>query len=249
MTDLKLLPGVPENYVRARFGRSPGNKLSGGKFTSEESSAALAANGFAWFHDRPELLPPLPGLPTNFRAERVEIEYKAAFPWGRGHHPWLDAAVFDERCIIGIESKRYEPFRDKRMVAFSDTYERQDWGAAMEPFVQAKSQMKLGQLKFQFLDAAQLVKHAFGLATEARRVDRTPTLFYLFAEPAERNGRRIDDAAKHAHRDEIAAFAKVVDGAAVSFLAASYREWIEGWIGAPDEVQRHGQALLERFAP
>ena len=47
------------------------------------------------------------------------------------------------------------------------------------------------ELRFRHLDAAQLVKHAFGLVTEARRLPRRPVLFYLYVEPNERGERQI----------------------------------------------------------
>ena len=246
MTDLDLLPGVPESYVRERFERSPGNELAG-KFTSPVSSAALAANCFAWFHHRPELLPPLPGVAKGFHAARVEIEYKAAFPWSGGHHPWLDAAILDGERIIGIESKRYEPFRGRKTAPFSDAYDRPVWGNDMGPVVETMNRLKSGDLRFEFLDAAQLVKHAFGLVTEAERTRLAPTLFYLFAEPVALDGRAIGDSARQAHRNEIEAFAAAVDGAAVSFMASSYREWIETWDKAGEGVRSHGQALVTKF--
>lgn len=42
------------------------------------------------------------------------------FPWAGGRHPWLDAAVETERYLIGVESKRFEPFRDAKSVRLSD---------------------------------------------------------------------------------------------------------------------------------
>jgi len=246
MANMNLLPGISEAYVRARLERSPGNELSG-KFASPVSSASLAANCFAWFHEKPEMLPPLPGLPVDSSPERIEIEYKTAFPWRGGHHPWLDAAVLSQHLLIGIESKRYEPFRDRKSVIFSDTYDRPVWGDGMAPFGAMKDRLKSGDLRFAFLDATQLVKHALGLATEARKVGLRPCLFYLFAEPAELEGRPIDDGARKAHRDEIHVFADAVDGASVSFHFASYREWIDTWNNCGGDVRDHGQAILQRF--
>ena len=57
-----FLPGVPEHLVRQALDRAGGNELASGKFANPESSAALAANGFGWFIERPALLPAFPGL-------------------------------------------------------------------------------------------------------------------------------------------------------------------------------------------
>jgi hypothetical protein len=87
--------------------------------------------------------------------------------------------------------------------------------------------------QFPFLDAVQLVKHAFGLVTEGRRKKKRPYLVYLFAEPTECAGRAIDDGTKRKHRDGVARFAAAVNGAEVRFGAMSSREWLGSW---PDLV-------------
>lgn len=64
----------------------------------------------------------------------------------------------------------------------------------MGPYQIVKDRLRSGDEKFEFLNGAQLVKHPFGLVTEGRRKSKRPHLVYLFAEPAECVGRRIDDA-------------------------------------------------------
>jgi hypothetical protein len=121
--DLLLLPGVPTEYVIERLNKAGGNEVGSGKLTNPHSSAALAANTFGWFHGRPDRLPPFP-LPgcTNLSATHVEVGYCARFPWRGGRHPWLDAWVETVDTIIGIESKRFEPFRDQKKVNLSEAY-------------------------------------------------------------------------------------------------------------------------------
>jgi hypothetical protein len=72
---------------------------------------------------------------------------------------------------------------------------------------------------------------------------------YLFAEPSECDGRRINDAEKRKHRDEIARFAQKVNGAEVVFGAISYREWLNSWPRGDPELARHHAAIIERFQP
>src|SRR6202008_4644116 len=98
-----------------------------------------------------------------------------------GTHPWLDAVVQTKSQLIGVESKRFEPFRDHRLINFSDAYDR-DWGANMKRFERMRDRLRSKEETFEHLDAAQLVKHAFGLVTTARRRGLTPALFYIFAE-------------------------------------------------------------------
>lgn len=60
MTEIALLPGVSEAYVRVRMAEAGGDEIASGKFSHPESSAALAANAFGWFVERPSVLPGVP---------------------------------------------------------------------------------------------------------------------------------------------------------------------------------------------
>ncbi len=74
-----FLPGVPEDKVREVYGRAAGNEIASGKFASPQSSAALAANGFGWFLDRPSdcpLFPPIADLSAPVRAVEIERELR-----------------------------------------------------------------------------------------------------------------------------------------------------------------------------
>lgn len=248
MSEPDFLPGVPAEHVRCRLTAAGGKEIESGKLLSEESSAALAVNCFGWFVERPQLLPPFPGVNAGSPAQEVDVEYCARFPWKGGRHPWLDAAVVTSSNLIGIESKRFEPFRDTKTVSLSSAYDRAVWGPNMGPFEMVRDRLRNRSLSFVHLDAAQLVKHAFGLVTEGRRLGKRPVLLYLFAEPASRAGRPIEASDIARHRTEIGTFAAEVAGAEVGFSALSYREWIETW---PSETEQyyHGQAVLRKFQP
>ena len=122
MTD-RFLPGVPGKEIERIFNAAPGNEIASGKFDSPESSAALAANAFGFFLNGEWDLPPLP------MCERVEwtglslsLEQEVRFPWRGGRHPVLDVLITTRSAFIGIESKRFEPFRGKTPATFSDAY-------------------------------------------------------------------------------------------------------------------------------
>ena len=115
---------------------------------------------------------------------------------------------------------------------------------------------------FRFLDAAQLVKHAFALRTEVHRRgsayrDLSPILFYVYAEPDfwpktgwPKSGAPVGDAEKAAHRDEIARFAAEVADDEVAFAACSYRRLLDGWSRHRDPAVRdHAEAVRSRFSP
>lgn len=241
--DFLFLPGVPANYVLKRLANADGHELSSGKLESRESSAALAVNTFGWFHERPDRLPQFPMLGlVESRAIIVEVEYCARFPWSGGKHPWLDAWAETPEVIIGIESKRFEPYRGSKKVMLSSAYNRPVWHDRMAAYEEMRDKLRSLDEQFKFLDAAQLVKHAFGLVTEGRRKAKRPYLVYLFAEPP-----GIDDASKRSHRQEIARFGTAVRGAEVGFGAISYREWLDSW--SDPELASHRVAIIQRFQP
>jgi hypothetical protein len=70
VTQALFLPGVPEAYLRNRLQQAGGDEIGSGKFVNPESSAALAANAFGWFIERPTMLPPLPSTEATGQAER-----------------------------------------------------------------------------------------------------------------------------------------------------------------------------------
>jgi hypothetical protein len=120
--DAAILPYLPRDRIKARYQRAPGNELRD-KFVSPQSSAALAANAFGLFLEQPGLLV---GLPVD-DIQSVELEVSLRFPWSGGRHPYLDALVVGTRAVVGIESKRFEPFRTHRPVKMSDAYRRPVW--------------------------------------------------------------------------------------------------------------------------
>jgi len=239
-----FLPGVPGDYVLERISRAGGKELESGKFASPESSAFLATNAFGWFVEHPALLPMPPGGATFGTPLKVEIEYNARFPWSGGTHPWLDAAIFTDTHLVGVESKRFEPFRDQKKIQFSEIYDRHAWGEPMERYSTVRRALASGSLTYTHLDAAQLIKHAYGLVTEGRRLGLKPALFYVYAEPSARNGRPIPEVDHALHRQEIADFAERVEGDEVVFTAESYRAWLANTVG---NATAHRIILLERF--
>lgn len=242
-----FLPGVPEVSVRTALAAAGGNEIESGKLDSPESSAALAVNAFGWFIERPADLPPFPPLADlDWPARRVDVERQMRFPWRGGRHPWLDAAVETTTHLIGVESKRFEPFRDAKTVNLSDAYDRDVWGNGMVPFTAMRDALRSGAVAFAYLDAAQLVKHAFGLVSEGNRVGKMAVLLYLYAERATRGASAITPETLVRHRTEITDFAAAVAGAAVRFAACSYREWFACWTG---DVRHHANALIDQFQP
>lgn len=240
-----LLPGVPVKLIGKVLDTAAGNELASGKFASPESSSALAVNGFGPFLEAPDKLPRFPCLSDlDWPAVRVDVERQMRFPWRGGRHPWLDAAFETRSHLVGVESKRFEPFRDRKEAKLSDAYWRDVWGEGMEKWCAMRDHLRKEPLAYVHLDAAQLVKHAFGLVSEGRRSGKKPVLLYLFAEPTK--GRPITPEQLALHRKEIEGFGESVTGAAVRFEVCSWREWLECFEG---QARDHAQRVLERFSP
>lgn len=246
-----LLADLPIDRILSAFHRSSGNEIDSGKFDSPESSAALAANMLGIFLAHPTLFPELPGSESwGWPAVHADLEFQAPFPWWpRGKHPWLDGAVVTGTNLIGIESKRYEPFRGAKRASFSKTYWRDVWGARMAPYLAIRDALRNSPTRYRHLDATQLVKHAFGLSTEAGRRGLSPALVYLYAEPeAWPDGRAISGAARDAHRTEVAAFGTAIAGAEVAFAHLSYREFVALLDRSGEPVlSHHAAAVRERY--
>jgi hypothetical protein len=246
MTDTPFLPGVPAEAVLAALRRSPGSELASGKFDSPESSAALVANAFGWFLDRPAALPPLPCVPMG-QPESVEIEAEMRFPWSGGRHPWLDVAIATATTLVGVEAKRYEPFRPRKAVAFSEAYDSRDWGPGMARFAAMRLALASGRQSYRHLDAVQLVKHAYGLKTQGVKRARGAVLVYLHAAPAFwASGKPVDPALTRRHEAEIADFAHAVKGDDVIFVPLRWADLLADWSRHP-ATAAHAAAVTGWF--
>lgn len=256
MSDGDFLPGLPVERIVACYAGAPGNEIESGKFANPESSAALAANAFGFFLERPADLPPLPHCDDlAWPATAVCLEGILRFPWSGGRHPCLDVVVETADALIGIESKRYEPFRGKAASSFSRAYWRPVWGDGMAGYQKVRDGLRDARIAFSHLDAVQLVKHALGLRSavhrDGPRLRKKAVLFYLFAEPARwPDGRAVSADAIAAHRAEVSRFAALVDGDEVAFRWATYAELLEGWCTSGHEpVGRHANGVRDRFFP
>jgi hypothetical protein len=189
-----LLDYLPKDQIIARFQRGAGEELLSGKFASAGSSAALVANAFGFFIQQPHLLflpTPTPPLQAGSALD-VLLEEEVRFAWRGGCHPWLDVVIKTEERFIGIESKRYEPFRDEKKIDFSSAFDRDVWGNNMGQFNAMREALISGKTRYAHLDATQVVKHAYGLYAQAKKRGKTAHLVYLYSEPKEfPDGRQI----------------------------------------------------------
>ena len=116
-----------------------------------------------------------------------------------------------------------------------------------------KDALKSEELEYQTLDAAQLVKHAFGIRSEVHRSGDfkglRPVLLYLYAEPAPwPSGRSVAEGKLLKHCDEIQDFKSRVLGDEVEFHDLSYQSLLSTWISSGDAgVSEHAANILDRF--
>ncbi len=238
-----LFDHLPKQLILQRYGAGRGKELSSGKFTNPASSSALVANVFGIFLEEPRRFALPPKIAHYGTPIAIQIEQELRFPWRGGLHPWLDVTVETETHLIGIESKRYEPFRDKKSL-FSEAFQRHVWGDDMRQFELLRDDLKRG---FLHLDPVQLTKHAFALRTQAVKRSKIGVLVYLYAEPtAFPDGRTVLPDALNQHRAEVARFAKAVDGAEVCFHAMTYRQLLDWWIADGDDGIKDHAASIDR---
>ena len=253
----RFLPGVPGPDIERILDDAPGNELETGKFDRPTSSAALAVNAFGYFLHRPVDLPKLPGLErAGWPARSLSLEKTIRFPWRGGRHPVPDCLVATGSALIGIESKRFEPFRDRGYADFTETFWRPVWGDGMAGYQHVRDLLRANKKLYKFLDATQLVKHALALHAVVQPGNDyhglTPYLLYVYAEPDAwpDTGRKVDYDAKARHRAEVARFANQVAGDEVTFSACSYGQLLDAWCRSPNQgIARHAAAIIARFAP
>lgn len=252
-SDFPLLPHLRRDRIEPPYLAAPGREVSSGKMANPESSSCLVANAFGLFFDRPELLPPLPQFPSaGWQVLQVCPEKEIRFPWRGGRHPWLDVFITTDTHIIGIESKRYEPYRGAHSAEFSEAFWRDVWDPAMRPFLDVRDKLRAGTTDFSAIDAAQLVKHGLALSAKSKRrgFQKVPVLVYLYADPIRwPDGKDVSLAKRAAHRAAINRFASAVDGAQVHFVGVTYQALCRTWANSASvEVNHHVQALRTAFA-
>ena len=231
-----LVPGVRDQDFTNDLQAGDGKELAR-KFRAAHSSSALSVNAFAPF--RRHIGDLRIGDTSGF--DRLQFERKCPTGIRGGRAPNLDVVVEGANGVIAIESKLTEMMSTKR-ANFAESYavqitdERRDQG-----YYREMMRLRDHPAAYATLDAAQLIKHAFGLHHTFR--DQPVTLLYLYWEPrdAERYG------IFRTHRLEVASFARKVAGAGTRFDAMSYAQLFAGWQDGPDWLRAHVAALRARY--
>lgn len=187
------------------------------KILALHSSAALAVNVFDYWVERDRTVL-RSALALDHAIENIEFERQ--FPTGlKGTPPNLDVVLtMADGELIAIESKFCEwmapaapDFRALRPSYFRQPYWSLRGLPACQDLAHALDQQRAS---FRYLDAAQLLKHALGLATQNGGRFH---LWYLFYDSS--------SAAGDIHRAEIDLFGQKVRGD-IGFRALSYQTLI-----------------------
>lgn len=210
------------------------------KMKALHSSSALAVNVFDhWVDIETTALSSALNLKTGIKA----IKFEEQFPTGlTGNPPNLDVVLeLEKGHMIGIESKFSEWLtpKTKSHVPFKSKYFPADvqlWTKLGLPKAQQLAEaMYTGDKKFRYLDAAQLLKHALGMAT---RLGDAFSLYYIYYDWP---GTESD-----LHRHEIANFNDIVDDS-LGFRALSYQELFRLMLRADGMDERYLTYLEERY--
>ena len=231
-----LLPAVRVGDFEKDLRQGDGNELDD-KLRVAHSSSALVVNCFAPFRRHIGDLSLLDH--QEFKSIRFERKCRTGLS---GKSPNLDVLVESSNVVIGIESKLTEHL-NKHRAEFSPAYRdkirddrrKQGW------FREMLRLMKNCE-RYVWLDAVQLIKHAFGLAHTYPGCKTT--LLYLYWEPVGSEDCPIIEE----HRQEVEDFAARIKGSTPSFRALSYSELWESWTAtAPGWLSQHLKRLRARY--
>lgn len=210
-----LLPGLPLDEIRTDLESGAGSEL-GGKLCAAHSSAALVVNTFGPFRMTPA------GLCLSGAAGFSAIRFEAQLPTGlRGTPPHLDLLAEGD-VVVAVESKCTE-WMSSKPADFSPSYDRLRDSFGDSPWYQEMLRLRAEPGRYHYLDAAQLVKHAFGLMNRYGR--RPVRLVYLYWEPLD----AIGWAECLDHRREADALAAAVRNSQIQLQPMSYHELWEAW--------------------
>jgi len=239
-----LLPRVSPEDFKEDLLSGDGNELEE-KFRAAHSSSGLGVNCFAPFRQRIGDLV----LPGNSAFNALEFERKCPTGLRGGRAPNLDIVLSGLTSMVAIESKLTEYLLTEspsiRQAKFSHAYQEQIRDARRKQgYFREMLRLQNRPDHYIWLDAAQLIKHAFGLARTFP--DRPVTLLYLFWEPLNPDA----DSEFARHRDEIKDFKTRVAGSLPRFEAMSYPELWRFWRGSasvPGWLHEHLNNLERRY--
>jgi hypothetical protein len=166
------------------------------------------------------------------------VKFEACCKTGLGGEPPHLDLLADGDLLVAVESKCTEWMKPTTAV-FSDSYNNLRSSHRDSPWFEQMRQLREAPKQYQFLDVAQIIKHAFGLLNCYR--EREVRLLYLYWEP--RNASMWREC--RAHRVEVDELAAKTQHSLVRLTPMSYRElWAEWEYESPPD---HSGYLKDRY--
>lgn len=222
--------------IKADFERGQGSEISSGKILNPISSAALAVNFFAPWRSH------LGKLGASVGAPWVDqMSFEVEFPTGlSGTSPTLDV-LFSGGVgpAVAVEAKFTEPYYWRRPSnTFSPSYfaeeKRDELWKGLRSLRKLAFDLDSGEVEYQFLNGAQLIKHALGLARKYGTDGFWLTYVWFDGK----------DEVSRAHRREIEHFTLTATKD-IHFGAIDYREL--SLILGPSPEEGHAEYLDQRY--
>jgi len=170
----------------------------------------------------------------------VRFEMKVPIEGIKGKSPNIDVAIVsyvDTICkVIAIESKFAEPYRGNKAVNFSEQYFQKQFIWKKIPHIRRLADFLNNQERsFNYLDAAQLIKHILGLISKPENF----CLLYLWYDVPGEEGCY--------HREEVEYFKEVVEKDGIKFHHMTYQELIIKLSKYRDQFPEYIEYLATRY--
>lgn len=227
-----LGPGLPLTTIVGDMAAGAGRELDV-KLRAAHSSAALAINTFGPYREDPGQLHICHS--TGSRSVRFE----GTCPTGLGGTPPHLDLLAEGDSIVAVEAKCTE-WMKCRLADFAPSYDQLQTAHGSSPWFAQIESLRARPDLYEFLDVAQLIKHALGL--EACFGGKVVQLLYLYWEPS--NTSEWPECQRH--RTETETLTAAVRGAGVELVAMSYGELLNEWERQP-EPPRHLPYLRLRY--
>lgn len=244
--ELNLFKPLNDRSKRA-FENGSGSELEDGprspaKMKALHSSSALAVNFFDYWVGQ-DTAPLLSAMGIANGESSLDVRFEEQYPTGLpGTPPNLDVALVREDAhVFGIESKFTEwltpksqskpPFKSKYFPDGPGV-----WSAVGLSAAQALAEsMQSRKISFRHLGAAQLLKHALGLASH---LGSNFSLVYIYFD--------APGTESELHRAEISQFSENV-GTELRFIALTYQELLGRLQGVDGVDNDYINYLSERY--
>ena len=198
------------------------------KMSALHSSSALVVNLFQYWQgkDVSPLLKALNMIRHNDKIINAKIEFEDKFKIDENTKKFpkpanLDITIkFEENQIIAIESKFTEPYGSVNNKISKSYTEDSLWNKhlELEKLKTLAKEIYNKNRNFQYLDAAQLIKHILGLKNS--KYKENFTLLYLWYDVP--NTKEAKE-----HQEEIEAFASIAKADGINFHHITYQKVID----------------------